>query len=138
MNSCDIEGCPGPRNRGGGRFCSKHYTRIRRYGDAAQERAKPREKDLPCTVDGCARPRAGKGLCRTHWQQNKRRGDPCAPPIRGALWTPEEDRKLLDLPRYPRSGMVRRGEMEALALHLGRSLAACRSRLHLIRARGHV
>ncbi len=132
--TCAVPGCDKPSNRGGGRYCSMHYSRLKRHGDLDYQRP----GRAPCKVEGCDKLAQGRGLCGTHWQQWRRRGDPCPTLLRGALWTPEEDRKLLDLPIYPRSGMTRRGETEALALHLGRSVVACRSRLcQLRRERGY-
>ena len=35
-----------------------------------------RPKGPPCSVDGCERPPAGRGLCGMHWQRWKKHGDP--------------------------------------------------------------
>ncbi len=35
---------------------------------------------------------AGNSLCGSHWQQDKRRGDPLAPPLKDPDWTADEDR----------------------------------------------
>ena len=115
-------------------MCSKHYWRWKRYGDVHYT-GKVFQKDLPCTVEQCDKPRAGNGHCATHWMQNKRRGDPEAPRIRGRLWTPEEDRQLLALldDTLLGIGAARSGEVQELAIHLERSDVACRSRLWFLR-----
>ncbi len=137
MRVCAVEGCPKPTTQRS-RLCAMHRSRRTRYGDPLQERAKPREKDLTCTVEGCEQPRRGKGLCGKHWQQRKRRGDPVASP-RKVDWTAEETRKVKDLLR-DESGRInpyarcRYGEAEALSLHLdGRSAVAIRCKLHKLR-----
>ena len=130
--ACEIEGCDKLAGRGGGRYCSMHYSRIRRNGDPMVRALRIRAKDQACTVGGCDNPQAGRGLCARHWMQWRRRGDPVAPRLMGDPWTPEEDRHLLDLIRDPRGGLLERaprGELEAVAMHLGRTVAAARSRL---------
>lgn len=137
MKRCRIEGCDKATVQRSP-LCAMHRSRQTRYGDPLQERAKPRQKDLPCIIDGCGRQRVGRGLCGRHWMQRKRRGDPEAPPLRGRLWTPGEDRHLMDLIREPGGSLrdrARPGEVEAVALYLCRSKAAASSRLCKLKRR---
>ena len=138
MRICSIEGCGRPAGVPGTArgLCSMHYSRRMRNGSAAIRTTKVRQRDLPCVVEGCDRPRAGRGLCAPHWMQRKRRGDPVPEPIRGRLWTPAEDRRLIELPRHPKSGMIDAGYLADAALILERTEIACRSRLHKLRREG--
>ena len=45
------------------------------------------------------------------------------------LWTPREDQMLLALPRYPKSGHVKHGELSRLARRLDRTQPAVATRL---------
>ena len=90
-----------------------------------------------CTIPGCERKTAARGLCHTHWALWKKRGDPLAPRLSAPYWTPEEDRKLYDLIRDTPGGIGRaaQGEVAELAVHLERSVSACRTRLSYLRWR---
>ena len=55
-------------------MCSKHYWALLRHGDPLYERV--RQSDLPCTVEGCERPRKGRGWCSGHWKRWRNYGSP--------------------------------------------------------------
>ncbi len=61
---CSIEGCSSPVQALG--YCTKHYTRIRRYGDPLKVQRQPRSG--VCEVDGCEDPIRARRLCGRHYQ----------------------------------------------------------------------
>ncbi len=133
--TCEIAGCGKPRNNGGGRFCSMHYSRLRRNGDPLIRTFRVYVTHLPCVIEGCDERQAGLGLCQRHWMRNKRRGDPLAPSLRGRHWTADELRRLeLVLNSRPDGlGHGRPHEVAELALLIGRTVSAVSSRLHAMR-----
>lgn len=71
---CTVEGCERDVHARG--YCSMHWKRWRKHGDATVVLAsvKPRLHDC-CTVDGCARPHRARGLCDSHYSTWQRHGD---------------------------------------------------------------
>ena len=71
-----------------------HYSRRMRNGDPLIKTQHVFLTHQPCMVEGCDSLVVGRGLCSTHWQQWKRRGDPCAPLLRGRPWSARDIRRL--------------------------------------------
>lgn len=70
-------------------LCSKHYSRLRRYGDT-QTVKKVQKWSVPCSVQNCGRKVKGHGYCGLHYQRFKKFGDPMItsiPPPRRAART---------------------------------------------------
>lgn len=67
-SDCSIEGCPRPAwSRG---WCTAHYDRWRRKGDAGAVGIRQRGNGTEtCDFDGCGRPHLSKGLCAGHYSQ---------------------------------------------------------------------
>ena len=105
--------------------CKTHYTRIMKWGDPRQERARPLERDLPCSVEGCERQRAARGFCANHYQIWRKRG---STELKNRRWTEREDALLRAAARYP-SGHLVHGEIPRLMGVLGRTRAAVATRL---------
>ena len=76
--ACAIEGCGKPR-KGTDRLCSAHAHKRTRYGDPLAKR--PPRPMLVCSVEGCGRVRCAKGLCKLHWERQKR-GKPLDLPVK--------------------------------------------------------
>ena len=133
--ACAVEGCPKPAGVPGTAkgLCSMHYHRLRRNGDVNIRSKRVFVTHLPCIVEGCEERQAGRGLCATHWMQWKRTGNPIA--WKARRWTPAEDARLLDLPIDPRTGAAPAGYVLDVALILGRSPAAARTRRSKLRGR---
>ena len=134
MRVCSLDGCDRPSGVPGTtkKLCAAHYNRKRRHG-SFDKPARPEPVRLKvCEFPDCDKPQRGRGYCATHWKRLKKHGDVNIVK-RAPNWTGEEDAKLLDLPTYPRSGCVKSGYLQDLALYLGRSDNAARSRLHRIR-----
>ena len=110
-----------------------HYSRKRRNGSPYIRSLKPKLTDRPCTVEGCDRKVAGRGLCATHWMVWKRRGDPLAPDRRPPRWTEEEDAILFRVS----DGLQAVNEWipDAMRELPGRSRLAIRSRAAKLRKR---
>lgn len=75
---CSIDGCGLPvAGRG---WCTKHWTRWRRYGDpnfTKLEKARRSEWEGPCAVDECSAPAANsRGWCNAHYLRWRRHDDP--------------------------------------------------------------
>lgn len=138
VRACAVEGCPKPAGLPGTakNKCSMHYWRGRRNGSPLIRMTRVLATDQPCTVEGCGRKAAGRGLCGTHWQQWKRTGDPLTQ-TRSPLWTAAEDQRLLDILNDTPGGVCRArpGELQDVGLILARSDSACRSRLYKLRQR---
>lgn len=75
-----IEGCPRTPHRRG--YCSPHYQRLMKYGDAEAGGIfrDPDRQLLPCDVEGCEQHRYARTWCGLHWSRWKAHGDP--------LWEP--------------------------------------------------
>ena len=80
-----------------------------------------------CDVQGCPDPHLALGLCNAHWKRRKRHGDATAPHL-ALPFTPREDAALLGLATYPRSGWVKRGQLEELSIVFGRSVGCLKQR----------
>ena len=130
--TCKIPGCAKPRLQRK-RLCAMHYSRKRRNGSPHLRSTKPKLTDQPCTVEGCGRKVAGRGLCATHWQQWKRRGDPLAPDRRPPRWTEEEEAILFKASDGLQS--VHEWIPDALRELPGRSSFSIRSRAYKLRQR---
>ena len=125
---CAIDGCKRPHTGRG--LCGTHYMRKRRRGHAVLPVP---VRELPCTFKDCTNKQLARGLCGNHYRLWRVNGDPGVNLI--PRWTPEEDATLLELPRYPRSGVVVHGYLASAADHLDRSYAACQTRLGILRSR---
>ena len=134
IRPCKVPGCTDETGHPGTArgYCSRHYARWLRHGDPAIRTTRVYVTHLECTVEGCTKRQAGRGLCARHWQQWSRTGDPTTRTL-APRWTPEEDKKLLDLPLEPRSRYVKSGYLTDLARVIGRTPVACRSRLFELR-----
>ena len=133
---CAVEGCPKPAGVPGTArgLCSTHYQRLMKHGSLMLPPRPQPVRERECEFPGCTKRQRGRGCCFTHWKRLHVHGD-VHTVKRNPGWTAREDAVLLDLPRYPRSGMVRRGYLEDVARVLGRTDAAARSRLHVLRKR---
>lgn len=111
-----------------------HYNRLRRNGDplVRTRSCQKRVAHLKCIVDGCDNRQAGRGLCKTHHQQWKRRGDPEAPRLKGRDWTEAELARIDLILDGAADGLAiaRPGEVEELALLIGRTKFAVSTKLH--------
>lgn len=70
--TCVVEGCRRPNERGGRGMCPLHYRRAKVHGDPSLGAKPPRGL---CSVPGCDRPHASKGLCVAHRTRLDRHGD---------------------------------------------------------------
>ena len=88
---------------------------------------------MECSVEGCERRRASRGLCQTH-ARRQCRGVPLDAPG-NRRWTEAEDLQVLTLLALVRPGRknVPPGAPAALAARLGRSVQSVRDRLHRLR-----
>lgn len=68
LGPCLVEDCSNPRFTKG--YCSKHYSRWKKYGDPLKI-VKPR-RDPVCTVEGCERPHESMGFCSLHYQRSQK------------------------------------------------------------------
>ena len=134
IRPCKVPGCTDETGHPGTAlgYCSRHYNRYRRNGDPAIRTTRVYVTHLPCTVDGCTDRQTGRGLCARHWAERKRADG--GPWRSRRYWTPDEDRRLLDLP-VERWGAVVAPYLSDLAYHLERTPSACRSRLWELRNR---
>lgn len=66
---CSVPGCGQGAHALG--LCNKHFLRARKHGDPlviGRAGPKPRVGPKPaCTMEGCDKPAAGRGLCKAHW-----------------------------------------------------------------------
>ena len=76
QRQCSVEGC-GHKHRCIG-FCSIHYQKYRRYGDALY--IHPKFTVRPCKIDGCTGHSQSLGMCTKHYQRYCIHGDPCREP----------------------------------------------------------
>lgn len=85
---CTVVGCENTGNIKNG-FCTKHYSRWRRYGDPIaggpeQDRSKWKTVEVgerdprKCKIDGCSYPKLAQGLCSMHYARWTKHGDPLA------------------------------------------------------------
>ena len=133
---CPIDNCGKPAGKGGGRYCSMHYSRHRGNGDPHIRTRRVFLTHQPCTVEGCDRLIAGRGLCSAHWMRWKRRGDPCdVLPFR-TYWSERDIQRLkMILDRAPdRLGYAECGELVHAALILEQTVGAVGSKLRDLRA----
>lgn len=63
-----------------------HYARWQVHGDPLAPTRPYQPRGERCEVDGCSRPQHGRGLCKRHWQQERRTGAPTSPPATDAFW----------------------------------------------------
>ena len=82
---CQVDGCGAMILARG--LCSKHYQRLRKYGDTSARPTAPmpggRMAHAVCAVEDCQKDsKLTAGLCYAHYRQARRRGDfgPCAHP----------------------------------------------------------
>lgn len=76
---CSFDGCDRPHYGGPGKWCRLHYRRWRTHGDPSvvvQPSQRLPQPFKPCTVVGCDKRYAGKGLCRKHYQASWIRNNP--------------------------------------------------------------
>ena len=132
---CMVLGCAKTTHRGGGVYCTKHYSRIRRNGSPFIKSARVYLTQQPCVVEGCGKKVVGRGLCAVHWQHWKRRGDPLARSLRGEAWTQQENERALSILDRARDGLGRaqHGEVSDLSDLLGRTKTAVHSHLYDLR-----
>lgn len=71
--TCSVDGCSSQVRNKARALCSAHYTRWRKTGKLDAP-IKNRQKDQPCSVDGCDDLRRAKGMCNTHYQRWLRSG----------------------------------------------------------------
>lgn len=78
---CKVDGCD--RDAWGLGFCNMHYSRFRKHGEEGMARPirkwspddpRYRNKNRPCSVEGCENLFYAKGLCRNHHEMLLRRG----------------------------------------------------------------
>lgn len=70
---CSINGCNKPvKSRG---WCSAHYERNRKYGEALAPIRTPRRLNT-CIVAGCNKPVKATGLCHAHYSRQANHGTP--------------------------------------------------------------
>lgn len=70
---CTVDGCNNDHLSKG--YCSKHYARLRRYGDVNTVKQEKGVYDS-CNVNGCENNHFSKGYCSTHYKRWKRNGNP--------------------------------------------------------------
>lgn len=74
MKICSIEGCGGVLKAKN--YCSKHYKKLLKYGNAAEPSRHIPRKGLLCKVDGCSSPVNAKAMCNKHYTRVRLHGDP--------------------------------------------------------------
>ena len=74
MKTCTMDGCQTPARKRG--WCTKHYARWRRLGDASDAALTRHEQPDECIVDGCSRVPVARGWCPTHYDRWSTHGDP--------------------------------------------------------------
>lgn len=75
--ACSVKGCSG-KYKGNG-FCTKHYTRYKRYGDVNVNK---NIKNRLCSVIGCDRKHRSGGYCDMHRLRVQKYGNPGEPSSR--------------------------------------------------------
>ena len=71
VKQCSVESCNSVAWCRG--WCSKHYSRWKRYGEP--ETTKTKVRGL-CSIQDCGKPHAGKGFCGKHLRRFRLHGDP--------------------------------------------------------------
>lgn len=128
VKNCKTEGCTRPHRARG--LCLVCYEKARAAGEFV-----PRGGPLPaCEVPDCERLATAGGWCHRHRQRFNVYGDPLEPRRLAPEWSPDElakcDRFLDSVPPGRRA---RAGEVQDLALSLGRPLPATATRLVILR-----
>lgn len=129
---CRVAGCEKPVFVARVGLCKTHYHRWKRRGDLEISRAIP-DLTRMCAVAGCGRPSKARGLCPTHYQYNRRYGQPSPrlKPRGGVPRTPPEGTVSTDGYRYAtRNGRVVLMHREKMAEILGRPLLSSESVHH--------
>lgn len=75
--TCSVDGCENKFHAKG--FCSKHYSRWKRYGDTSY--VTPRSASI-CKLEGCDRPVNSNGVCHMHARRWKKHGSYEKPSLR--------------------------------------------------------
>lgn len=70
---CEIDGCGLPYKARG--YCTKHYERLRQYGDPLGGGRFRSPRPPACTVSGCGKRAVGRGLCSAHYRRLTKYGD---------------------------------------------------------------
>ena len=85
-----------------------------------------------CATAGCPNPAYVHcvGLCNACWQRNRKHG---STDYLHRPYSSREDKELMALPTYPRTGRVLRGYLQDLALSLGRSVGSCDNRRRFLK-----
>ena len=115
--NCKIKNCEKPVRAK--KLCTRHYNKLRKYGDPLYER--PKNK---CSIKGCDKKYEGKGFCKKHYDLNRRRGNPMAEPLWGK-GSYKNGYKLIFKPGYPGAYKSDGRILEhryIMEQHLGRSL----------------
>jgi hypothetical protein len=81
---CVVSGCVNESRTA--KLCQKHYQQHKNSGIAICDLS-PIPKEKKCSFEGCGKPLCAKGLCNSHWAQQKR-GHPLTPILTDE--TPEE------------------------------------------------
>lgn len=74
MRKCTIVDCNRKYNAFG--YCSMHYRRFKKYGDANKIILTPDNTYKDCTFPGCNKPHHSKGYCSSHAWKIWKYGDP--------------------------------------------------------------
>lgn len=76
FGECIVEGCTGASTRLKGKYCEKHYYRLRRTGSLEVTHPQREHRGI-CTYPGCDRKDRGpRGYCDLHQGRIDRHGDP--------------------------------------------------------------
>lgn len=78
---CKVEDCKRPRQGKG--YCSNHYTKFRKWGDALGGPGSGRKVQHEfCTIENCGKKHSAQGLCMMHYRRVALYGDANAKPGR--------------------------------------------------------
>ena len=67
---CSVKKCEEVHSAKG--FCSKHYKRFLKYGDANYTKGTPHIKNRGCKIKGCDKKHEAKNLCHKHYGEQYR------------------------------------------------------------------